>query len=784
MKPFIFKSAWELFLCLILLCQPVVAGKIRYTYDDAGRIVGVEYNDGLGSTIFLYDQNGNLIKRENSVNKNVQALTLQVSGSGKVTSSPSGIDCGSDCLQYYTSDTQVTLSPMPDSGYQFGGWSGACSGFGECIVSMNLAKTVTAAFNSPGVQPPVSTHTLTIKKIGTGTGFISSQIGRISCGTNCSETYPHGFSVPLAVTADEGSVFSGWTTGPCQGTLGCTVKMMSDNTITANFIKLKTLTVILVGPASGRVVSSSGDIDCGTDCTETYSEEDSVTLRVIEDDQSKFAGWFAPECSGTGECTVSMTSHRIVLAEYVIRHNLKITVDTPERGRITSQPEGIDCGTDCEGRYNEDTEVLLTAIPETGFGFKGWQGSRCTGTEDCTVIMGDERSVTAVFTSKYKLEITKNGSGDGRVWSTPAGIDCGADCSQDYFKDTSVALSALPDDDSEFTGWSGSGCSGVGNCIVEIDVARTVTANFKNKNDSKQQYTITVVKEGSGSGEVISAPAGIQCGYNCNRIFDEDTEITLTTKFSDGSLFTGWNSPDCSGTDDCKFKLNNNTTVIASFRADQDFDGISDEEESKGPNNGDGNNDKIPDQEQAFVASFLDKNGAYVVIESPKFSKISDLSLHEIPWPEDGTEKTEESEESEESEDKLEIKYPANFFSFIVEYIEPGSTNDVILYLPKNEDIDSFYMYAPTKEDSEEHRFEFLYNKENDNQNGAEIFQDGDRTRIVLHLSDGQNGDKDLDDDNGDISITGGPSATVRKEEKKSGGGSGNSLCFIGIAAD
>jgi large repetitive protein len=73
-------------------------------------------------------------------------LSVGVSGHGTVTSTPSGISCGSTCSASFASGTQVTLTETPASGWVFSGWSGACSGAGSCVVTMNAAESVTAAF--------------------------------------------------------------------------------------------------------------------------------------------------------------------------------------------------------------------------------------------------------------------------------------------------------------------------------------------------------------------------------------------------------------------------------------------------------------------------------------------------------------------------------------------------------------------------------------------------------------------------------------------------------------
>jgi len=78
----------------------------------------------------------------------VYKLTVSKSGtgSGTVTSSPSGISCGSTCTANYSSRTSVTLAASTTSGSVFSGWSGGCSGTGTCTVNMTAAKSVKAAF--------------------------------------------------------------------------------------------------------------------------------------------------------------------------------------------------------------------------------------------------------------------------------------------------------------------------------------------------------------------------------------------------------------------------------------------------------------------------------------------------------------------------------------------------------------------------------------------------------------------------------------------------------------
>ncbi len=79
-------------------------------------------------------------------------LTVTKNGSGRVTSSPTGIDCGTACSARFQNGTSVTLTATPNARATFTGWSGACSGSGTttCAVVMSEKRQVTANFSGPG----------------------------------------------------------------------------------------------------------------------------------------------------------------------------------------------------------------------------------------------------------------------------------------------------------------------------------------------------------------------------------------------------------------------------------------------------------------------------------------------------------------------------------------------------------------------------------------------------------------------------------------------------------
>ena len=173
-------------------------------------------------------------------------------------------------------------------------------------------------------------------------------------------------------------------------------------------------------------------------------------------------------------------------------------------------------------------------------------------------------SFSTVQPSTYTLTVTKSGTGGGPVTSSPAGINCGDDCSEAYNQGTVVSLTATPSSGSTFEGWSGA-CSGTGQCSVTMDADKTVTATFTQQ--QQQQYSLMIIKSGTGNGTVTSSPAGINCGDDCSETYTKVQKVKLTAKAETNSTFTGWSGGGCSGTKTCTVTVNAQITVTASFAA-------------------------------------------------------------------------------------------------------------------------------------------------------------------------------------------------------------------------
>ena len=162
-----------------------------------------------------------------TISNGIPLLSVSVSGSGSVTSSPTGINCGSTCTASFTPGTQVTLTATPALGFVFTGWGGACSGGGTCMVAMNAAQTVSAAFTKNLLSVSI-----------TGSGTVTSNDGGINCPSTCSGDYISGAQTTLTATPSSGNGFSGWG-GACSGIGSCALTMNAPQTVSANFVALR-----------------------------------------------------------------------------------------------------------------------------------------------------------------------------------------------------------------------------------------------------------------------------------------------------------------------------------------------------------------------------------------------------------------------------------------------------------------------------------------------------------------------------------------------------------------
>ncbi|OGR10329.1 MAG: hypothetical protein A2341_24055 [Deltaproteobacteria bacterium RIFOXYB12_FULL_58_9] len=517
-----------------------------------------------------------------AANTHVLSVYKQGTGAGTVTSSTGGISCGSTCSAAYALGTTVTLTATRNLDSTFGGWSGGgCSGTATtCVLTMTEDKEVTATFS--GI-----TQLLTVTKAGTGQGTVSAT-GLTCSGSTCTGTYNYNASVTLTASPTAGNTFAGWSGdgSSCGTAVNCQISMTQDRNVTATFTVNTTnytLTVTKAGTGTGTITATPALSCSGNTCTGTFAGGTAVSITATPDAGSTFAGWGGACGSGTGTCSLNISSNTTATATFnttVNTYALTVTKAGTGTGTVTSNPAGISCGTTCPNAtysFNSGTSVTLSAAVGTNSSFAGWSGdgTSCGTTATCVVTMSAAKSVTATFNTSgttYALTVTKQGPGTivgdpGTVTSSPAGINCGSDCTESYVSGTTVTLTATANasTNSIFAYWSGDGssCGTAATCVVTMSAVKNVTASF---DATTGPYALTVTKAGTGTGTVTSTPAGISCGSTCSLYFNIGTVVTLSAAAGLDSTFGGWSGGGCSGTaTTCVLTMTEDKEVTATF---------------------------------------------------------------------------------------------------------------------------------------------------------------------------------------------------------------------------
>ncbi|MAT42331.1 MAG: hypothetical protein CL609_08325 [Anaerolineaceae bacterium] len=346
-----------------------------------------------GNCVIRIDE-AKFVRATFTLNQYTLTVSTEGSGSGLVTSLPTGISCEGDCTENYDYNTLVTLTAAPNPGSTFAGWSGACTNTsGDCLVTMGEAKSVTASFT-------INQYTLTISTDGTGNGSVTSDPAGISCENDCTEDYDYNTLITLTATPEMGSSFTEWS-GACTNVTGnCLVTMDEAKSVTATFtINEYTLTVSTDGTGNGSVTSDPVGISCEGDCTEDYDYNSLVTLTAIPNTGSTFVGWSGACTNTTGTCQVTIDESKSVMATFTLnQYTLTVSTDGTGSGSVTSDPTGISCEGDCTEDYDYNSLVTLIATPNTGSTFTGWSGACTNASGDCLVRMDEAKSVTAIFT--------------------------------------------------------------------------------------------------------------------------------------------------------------------------------------------------------------------------------------------------------------------------------------------------------------------------------------------------------------------------------------------------
>ncbi len=469
--------------------------------------------------------------------------------------------------------------------------------------SSTPGTTVTTTLTIGGINgtfssTTLSNYTLTVNRIGTGSGTVNSSPSGIDCGQACSASFLSGTSVTLAAAAGGDSTFAGWSGSGCSGTGTCVVSMTAARSVTArfNFIPDTTPNAFGFTPQTGIPPGSTVTSD-----TVVPSGYNTATAIAVANGQysigcsgtfTSSAGTISPGQSVCVRHTASNTPNTVVTTTLTIggvtgtfsSTTLPIYLLTVSKagngsGMVISSPSGISCGTNCVENYYSGSTVTLTATADLGSMFAGWSGGGCSGTGTCVVTMSAATTMTAtfnrlpdttpdVFGFTPKTGVAINGSITSEA-VTPGGYD------------TAAAISVANGQYSigcngTFTSSAGTISPGQRVCVRHTSsstpdgtVTTTLTiggvnGNFSSTTSPGPVFALAVTAVGTGTGMVTGNPDGIDCGSTCSAAYANGSSVTLAAAPDVESLFAGW-SGACSGTGACVVGMTAARSVTASF---------------------------------------------------------------------------------------------------------------------------------------------------------------------------------------------------------------------------
>jgi hypothetical protein len=372
---------------------------------------------------------------------------------GATGSDPSATATADSTSADASATTDAATSAATTEAYRGTSWTycapenGTCAFNGTQLVRFGavgkyVTKTLTngtactvAVFGDPApgktkhcdTAPTSTTTSYTLSTSVTTGGAVASSPNGISCGgsnTACSSSFPSGTAVTLSPTAASGYSFTGWG-GACSGTGTCSVTLTANTSVTANFATQApppSYTLKVTAGTGGQVTSSPTGISCGgsaTACSASFTSGTAVNLTAVPASGYSFSGW-SGACSGTGACSVSMSTNASVTANFAALppQTYTVTLSPSTGGQVTSSPAGISCGgsgTACSATFTSGASVTLTATASTGYSFSGWSGA-CSGTSTtCALTVGANTTVGTAFSV---IQVPSGGSGSPKVLYT------------------------------------------------------------------------------------------------------------------------------------------------------------------------------------------------------------------------------------------------------------------------------------------------------------------------------------------------------------------------------
>jgi uncharacterized delta-60 repeat protein len=196
-----------------------------------------------------------------------------------------------------------------------------------------------------------------------------------------------------------------------------------------------------------------------------------VTVTAVPDSGYAFKEWSGDASGVENPVTIVMDRDKSLTANFVREYSLTITAG---EGGTTSPLPG-------SHGYGEGATAVITAVPNSDYGFIGWAGDVPSGHENdnpVTIIIDSDKSITAHFIRTFQLIIA---AGKGGTTDPEAGTHV-------YDSGTRVTITAIPNENFEFKGWSIDASSTENPLIVTMDKDKYIVASFSKIGEADKSF--------------------------------------------------------------------------------------------------------------------------------------------------------------------------------------------------------------------------------------------------------------------------------------------------------
>jgi hypothetical protein len=153
-------------------------------------------------------------------------------------------------------------------------------------------------------------------------------------------------------------------------------------------------------------------------------------------------------------------------------------------------------------------------------------------------------TINAAAQDKFTVTVIMSGSGQGRVTSNPAGVNCEVSCTTDFIQSVSATVDLHANSasgSSSFGGWSGA-CTGTSPCSVHLNgTAVAVTALFNRSSGSPSMQSCPAPSPPAGYSYFSQPHCALQNAFN-----DPAPDLTCDSQgYFCCAMQNGVNSPRC-----------------------------------------------------------------------------------------------------------------------------------------------------------------------------------------------------------------------------------------------